>query len=54
MRLTQFKTKISDDKRLGMLKGDIIVDITEIAPDMLSLIKQGAPALFAAEKLTPR
>jgi 2-keto-4-pentenoate hydratase/2-oxohepta-3-ene-1,7-dioic acid hydratase in catechol pathway len=54
MRLTQFKTKISDDKRLGMLKGDIIVDITEIAPDMLSLIKQGATALFAAEKLTPR
>jgi 2-keto-4-pentenoate hydratase/2-oxohepta-3-ene-1,7-dioic acid hydratase in catechol pathway len=54
MKLTQFKTKISDDKRLGMLKGDVIVDITEIAPDMLSLIKQGASALFAADKLTPR
>jgi 2-keto-4-pentenoate hydratase/2-oxohepta-3-ene-1,7-dioic acid hydratase in catechol pathway len=54
MKLTQFKTKISDDKRLGMLKGDVIVDVTEIAPDMLSLIKQGAPALFAADKLTPR
>lgn len=54
MKLTQFKTKISDDKRLGMLKGDVIVDITEIAPDMLSLIKQGSPALFAAGKLTPR
>jgi 2-keto-4-pentenoate hydratase/2-oxohepta-3-ene-1,7-dioic acid hydratase in catechol pathway len=39
---------------LGMLKGDVIVDVTEIAPDMLSLIKQGAPALFAADKLTPR
>jgi 2-keto-4-pentenoate hydratase/2-oxohepta-3-ene-1,7-dioic acid hydratase in catechol pathway len=54
MKLTQFKTKISDDKRLGMLKGGVIVDITEIAPDMLSLIKQGAPALFAADKLTPK
>jgi 2-keto-4-pentenoate hydratase/2-oxohepta-3-ene-1,7-dioic acid hydratase in catechol pathway len=54
MKLTQFKTKISDDKRLGMLKGDVIVDVTEIAPDMLSLIKQGAPALLGADKLTPR
>jgi len=54
MKLTQFKTKISDDKRLGILKGDVIVDITEIASDMLSLIKQGASALFAADKLTPR
>jgi 2-keto-4-pentenoate hydratase/2-oxohepta-3-ene-1,7-dioic acid hydratase in catechol pathway len=54
MRLTQFKTKISDDKRLGMLKGDAIVDITEIAPDMLSLIKQGSSALLAADKLTPK
>jgi 2-keto-4-pentenoate hydratase/2-oxohepta-3-ene-1,7-dioic acid hydratase in catechol pathway len=54
MKLTQFKTKISDDNRLGMLKGDIIVDITEVAPDMLSLIKQGSSALLAAEKLTPR
>ncbi len=54
MKLTQFKTKISDDKRLGMLKGDVIVDITEIAPDMLSLIKQGSSALLAAEKTTPR
>jgi 2-keto-4-pentenoate hydratase/2-oxohepta-3-ene-1,7-dioic acid hydratase in catechol pathway len=54
MKLTQFKTKISDDMRLGMLKGDVIVDITEVAHDMLSLIKQGSPALFAAGKLTPR
>ena len=54
MKLTQFKTKISDDMRMGMLKGDVIVDITEVAPDMLSLIKQGSPALFAAGKLTPR
>lgn len=54
MKLTQFKTKISDDKRLGMLKRDVIVDITEIAPDMLSMIKQGSAALLAADKLTPK
>jgi len=54
MKFAQFKTKISDDKRLGMLKAGVIVDITEVAPDMLSLIKQGSSALLAAEKLTPR
>src|SRR5215472_8807646 len=54
MKFAQFKTKISDDKRLGMLKGDVIVDITEIAPDMISLIKQGSSALLAADKLTPK
>jgi 2-keto-4-pentenoate hydratase/2-oxohepta-3-ene-1,7-dioic acid hydratase in catechol pathway len=54
MKLTQFKTKTSDENRLGLLKSEVIVDITEIAPDMLSLIKQGSSALFAAEKLTPK
>src|SRR5262249_50194266 len=54
MKFAQFKTKISDDKRLGMLKGDVIVDITEIAPDMISLIYQGSSALQAADKLTPK
>ena len=54
MKLTQFKTKISDDKRLGMLKGGVIVDITDVSPDMLSLIKQGSSALLAADRLTPK
>src|SRR4030095_16985436 len=54
MKFAQFKTKISDDKRLGMLKGDVIVDVTEIAPNIVSWIKQGAPALLGADKLTPR
>jgi 2-keto-4-pentenoate hydratase/2-oxohepta-3-ene-1,7-dioic acid hydratase in catechol pathway len=54
MKLTQFKTKISDEPRLGLLKGEVIVDISETAPDMLSLIKQGSSALLAAEKLTPK
>ncbi len=54
MKLSQFKTKLSDEPRLGMRTGDVIVDITEIAPDMLSLIRQGSSALLAAEKLTPK
>ncbi|MBO0725760.1 MAG: fumarylacetoacetate hydrolase family protein [Blastocatellia bacterium] len=37
-----------------MLKGGVIVDITDVAPDMLSLIKQGSSALRAADNLTPR
>ncbi|HKQ78892.1 MAG TPA: fumarylacetoacetate hydrolase family protein [Blastocatellia bacterium] len=54
MKFAQFKTKISDDRRLGMLKGEVIVDITEIAPDMISFIKQGSSALLTADKLTPK
>lgn len=49
MKLLQFKTKISDGNKLGMLKGDVIVDITHIAPDMESLIKAGSSALTKAE-----
>ncbi|MDX2030032.1 MAG: fumarylacetoacetate hydrolase family protein [Blastocatellia bacterium] len=54
MKIAQFKTKTSDEVRLGMLQGDVIVDITEVAPDMLSLIKQGAAGLQAARSLTPK
>ncbi len=54
MKLTQFKTKASEGNRLGLLKGEVIVDITETAPDMISLIKAGSSALRAAENLTPK
>lgn len=54
MKIAQFKTKTSDEARLGMLQGDVIVDITEVAPDMLSLIKKGAAGLQAARSLTPK
>jgi 2-keto-4-pentenoate hydratase/2-oxohepta-3-ene-1,7-dioic acid hydratase in catechol pathway len=37
-----------------MLKGEVMVDITEIAPDMLSLIKAGSSALRAAKTLTAK
>ncbi|MBO0720084.1 MAG: fumarylacetoacetate hydrolase family protein [Blastocatellia bacterium] len=54
MKVTQFRTKAVDGNRLGLLKGDALVDITEIAPDMLSLIKAGSPALHAAQNLTAK
>lgn len=54
MKLAQFRTKAVDGNRLGLLKGDALVDITEIAPDMLSLIKAGSPALHAAQNLTAK
>jgi 2-keto-4-pentenoate hydratase/2-oxohepta-3-ene-1,7-dioic acid hydratase in catechol pathway len=54
MKLAQFKTKTSDETRVGLLSGDVIVDITEIAPDMLSLIRKGSAALHAAQSATPK
>lgn len=54
MKVTQFKTKTAEGTRLGLLKGDVIVDITEIAPDMISLIKAGSQALHDAQKLTAK
>jgi len=52
MNLAQFRTNTTDGNRLGMLKGDVIVDITEIAPDMITMIKRGSSALHAARNLT--
>jgi 2-keto-4-pentenoate hydratase/2-oxohepta-3-ene-1,7-dioic acid hydratase in catechol pathway len=54
MKLTQFRTKTADEPRVGMFNGEVIVDITEIAPDMLSLIKKGSVALQSAKNLTPK
>src|SRR5262245_43145915 len=54
MKLAQFRTKTLDGMRLGLLKGEVLVDITEIAPDMLALIKAGSPALHAATNLTAK
>ena len=49
MKLTQFKTKTSDDARLGMLSNDVIVDITEIAPTVNAFIAGGVAAIHAAK-----
>lgn len=49
MKLAQFKTKTSDEARLGMLNNDVIVDITDIAPTTLEFINRGAAATHAAK-----
>jgi 2-keto-4-pentenoate hydratase/2-oxohepta-3-ene-1,7-dioic acid hydratase in catechol pathway len=54
MKFAQFKVKTTDGDRLGLLKGEVIADITEIAPDMLSLIRAGSSALQTAQKLTTK
>jgi 2-keto-4-pentenoate hydratase/2-oxohepta-3-ene-1,7-dioic acid hydratase in catechol pathway len=54
MKLAQFKTKSAEGERLGLLKGEVIADITEIAPHMLALINAGSTALHAAQKLTTK
>ncbi|MGE0103682.1 MAG: fumarylacetoacetate hydrolase family protein [Blastocatellales bacterium] len=54
MKLAQFKTKTSTGTRLGVLKGDAIIDVTDIAGDMVSLINGGSPALAEVEKATPK
>jgi len=52
MKLAQFKTKSSNTPRLGLLKGEVIADITEVAPNMRELIRGGSVALQAARKAT--
>ncbi len=54
MKLAQFKTKTSDEARLGKLDGEVIVDITEVAPTMLEFIRKGSAALHAAKNVTPK
>jgi len=54
MKIAQFKTKTAEGNRLGLLKGDVIIDITEVAPDTLSLIKAGSVALQAAQNITAK
>jgi 2-keto-4-pentenoate hydratase/2-oxohepta-3-ene-1,7-dioic acid hydratase in catechol pathway len=54
MKLAQFRTKTVEGTRLGLIKDQALVDISEIAPNMLSLIKGGSPALQAAKNLTAK
>ena len=51
MKLAQFKTKASEDARLGVLNNDVIVDITDIAPTMNEFIAKGAAAIHAAKNV---
>jgi 2-keto-4-pentenoate hydratase/2-oxohepta-3-ene-1,7-dioic acid hydratase in catechol pathway len=48
MKLTQFKTSTGAGPRLGMLKDEVIIDITAVAPDVRALIELGAEGLRAA------
>jgi 2-keto-4-pentenoate hydratase/2-oxohepta-3-ene-1,7-dioic acid hydratase in catechol pathway len=54
MKLAQFRTKTVEGTRLGLIKDQALVDISEIAPDMISLIRAGSPALHAAKNLTAK
>jgi 2-keto-4-pentenoate hydratase/2-oxohepta-3-ene-1,7-dioic acid hydratase in catechol pathway len=45
MKFAQFKLKNSDQARLGLSRGDRLVDITSIAPNMKALIGLGLPTL---------
>lgn len=51
MKLAQFKTKTSEEARLGLLNNDVIVDITEIASNTLEFINRGAAAVHAAKNV---
>jgi len=51
MKLIQFKTATVAGPRLGMLKGETVIDITAVAPDVRAMIDLGAEGLRAAEQL---
>ncbi|NBO63953.1 MAG: FAA hydrolase family protein [Acidobacteria bacterium] len=51
MKLIQFKTGTVDGARLGVLRGDVIVDVTAVAPDLRGMIELGAEGLRAASQV---
>jgi 2-keto-4-pentenoate hydratase/2-oxohepta-3-ene-1,7-dioic acid hydratase in catechol pathway len=54
MKLAQFKTRSSDDLRVGILRGETLVDVTDVAPDMATVIRGGRAALQSLEGRTAR
>ncbi|MFN0119653.1 MAG: fumarylacetoacetate hydrolase family protein [Blastocatellia bacterium] len=52
MKLAQFQTKTSDGARLGVLRGDVIVDVTDIAPTMRAAIAGGSSVLKRIAEVT--
>jgi 2-keto-4-pentenoate hydratase/2-oxohepta-3-ene-1,7-dioic acid hydratase in catechol pathway len=54
MKLAQFKTRSSDDLRVGVLRGDTLVDVTDAAPDMATVIRGGRATLQSLEGRTAR
>jgi 2-keto-4-pentenoate hydratase/2-oxohepta-3-ene-1,7-dioic acid hydratase in catechol pathway len=54
MKLAQFRTKTSDEARLGLLRGDSIVDVTDIAPTTLDVIRRGSTIFKALSDATAK
>jgi len=54
MKLAQFKTKTSDEARLGLLRGDVIVDVTDVAPSVLEVIRRGSSIRKALNEATAK
>jgi len=54
MKVAQFTIKGEAGQRLGVLHGEEIVDISEIAPDVMTLIRSGPAALEVARNSMSR
>ena len=54
MKLTQFKTKSSSEPRTGLLRGEVIVDVTDIAPTVLAAITGGSSMLNRIKDATAK
>lgn len=52
MKLTQFRTKTSDEPRTGLLRGEVIVDVTSLAPSVLDVIRGGSSLLGKLRDVT--
>ncbi|MFN7944086.1 MAG: fumarylacetoacetate hydrolase family protein [Blastocatellia bacterium] len=52
MKLTQFRTKTSDEPRTGLLRGDVIVDVTSLAPSVPDVIRGGSSLLGRLRDVT--
>jgi 2-keto-4-pentenoate hydratase/2-oxohepta-3-ene-1,7-dioic acid hydratase in catechol pathway len=47
MKLAQFTTKNSSRPLLGLRRGGVVVDVTEVAPDLNAVINGGSPVIAA-------
>ena len=52
MKLTQFRTKTSAEPRTGLLRGEVIVDVTSLAPSVLDVIRGGSSLLGKLRDVT--
>jgi len=52
MKLAQFKSSASDEMRVGVLRGDTLVDVSEVAKSMDSVIRGGSSILRTIQSQT--